>query len=631
MKNKIIPSHFFTVKEQSLVSLVCQAKSQFIIPYNQRPWSWKEKQINDLWTDILKTVNGYFHASSVNDSWEERATPISDPHFIGAFVFEEKGNDYYVVDGQQRLTSLTMFIASLRNETTKLKNETSNSSLNKAARFYLDNFKSWLIADYSDDVISTRLKVDENYQDFFTGYIIEPENDQERFNFISDFEKENDLSQEPNLAAFRKSFDSMSKKLSDYLSSFDSHEKKYKVIKAILSTIEDCFICIAADVKRESFSYEVFKCLNAKGLPLSQGDKLKNELFTQSKINEHEEIKELWDLISENTPYSAVAQFIRLRYVALKSECPESKLHEIITESELKEKDVPSAIKEWADDSKIYAKITLEKNTGDRNGFTTDERKYLEDLKTLKITLSTILVFSAYKKFFKSDREKFLEILRITRNFCFRNLTIGKKGTDSLEQHLGRAARDITNDKALKDIRQNLRKASPNEEFIESFKSFSTNNSKIQFFILENLEKIHLNSGLTTKSHGEELNIEHIMPKKFNKIESRKGEWDFAKENPEIHRLMINRIGNVCLLEGEINKDVSSFDYLSKKTGDYIDQFKIKKKNEKRKSYKDSSVPSIKKIIDEYPEWNFDSIQERQNKMADDALKAWSLDAPEQL
>ncbi|RND30645.1 DUF262 domain-containing protein, partial [Vibrio cholerae] len=172
MKNKIIPSHFFTVNEQSLVSMFCQGKKRFVIPYNQRPWSWKNNNIDELWQDILKTSNGYFHACDENDSWEERENPISDPHFIGAFVFEEKDNNYYVVDGQQRITSISMVIAALRNQCEKLKNNTTGS-LKRNVAHHLDSYKAWLVASFDDDQVLTRLQVDKNIEDFFSFYIIE--------------------------------------------------------------------------------------------------------------------------------------------------------------------------------------------------------------------------------------------------------------------------------------------------------------------------------------------------------------------------------------------------------------------------------------------------------------------------
>lgn len=627
MKYKVIPSHYFTVKEQSLVSLVCQGKSRFIIPYNQRPWSWQEKHLKALWADIRKTTNNFFEADDETSGWSERNQPIGDAHFLGAFVFEEKGNDYSVVDGQQRLTSITMIVTALRNAGEEL-SQGARGQLKKSIKHYLDNFRSWLIADFTDDVVLTRLKVDDKFSDFFSEYIVGAESEDEREAYIE--ENAIDLSQEPVLLSYKKAFDSITSMVTNLLVSLDSDEKKYAAIKAIFSTIENCFICIAADVKQESFSYEVFKCLNAKGWPLSEADKLKNELFTQSEIDEHEEIKLYWDKIQENTPYGAVAQFIRIRHVALVGECPESKLHNVITEKELQNRTVPNVVSNWADDSLIYSFLTLHQTPLKAKSFTAEETGYLEDLSTLKITLSTILTFAAYKKYFHDDRAKFEELLRLTRNFCFRVLTICKKDTSYLDVHLGRAARDIMSGKSVKDVRTSLKKASPDSEFEEAFRSFSSKTAKQQFFILNSLEANYLQkSALQPKSHGGELNIEHILPKKFdNKDPNRSGEWQWAKDDEESHKAYINRLGNLCLLEAEINRDVSSFSFEAKAFGNYPHKYADKKPGKTRQNYSDSDLPSVKKIVGTYQCWSFEKIQDRQNILTGDANIVWSLNSP---
>jgi hypothetical protein len=622
MKHRIIPSHYFTVKEQSLVSLFCQGKKRFVIPYNQRPWSWKERNISELWNDIKKTTNSFFHASTPEDTWTEREEPISDAHFIGAFVFEEKDNDFSVVDGQQRLTSITMIVAALRNETEAIAME-SKGTAKKTVKHFLDKYKSWLISDFSDDIISTRLKIDDNYIDFFSNYIVEAVNERERQEYLD--EAEIDFSSEPILNSFKKSFDFVSKTVGDYLASFKDEKARYKAVKAIFSIIEECFICIAADVKKESFSYEVFKCLNAKGLPLSEADKLKNELFTQSSIREHEKIKEFWDLISNNTPYSAVASFIRQRHVALFGECLNSKLHSVITDKELINHSIPVVIKNWAEDSDIFSRVTLHKKIIGKHEYSAKELKYLSDLKNLGIGLSSILTFAAHKKYFNTDRVKFLELLRVTRNFCFRVLTVTKKDTSHLENHLGKAARMVMAGESVKDVRSSLKPGSPNAEFEEAFSSYSTSTAKQQFYILESIESHRLiNSGLVPREHGEKLNVEHIMPKKD--IE-RKTEWLWARTTPELHKQHLNRIGNLCLLEGDINKDVASFDYKAKRAGEYLDKNAMKKGNVKRKCYQDSELPMVKEIVNKYKEWSFEAIQERQKSLATEALKVWTLDA----
>ena len=77
---------------------------QFVIPIYQRTYSWTEKECRQLWDDICRT------GSSDNVS----------VHFIGSIVYIEKGlsqvssqSPLLVIDGQQRLTTVTLLIAAL--------------------------------------------------------------------------------------------------------------------------------------------------------------------------------------------------------------------------------------------------------------------------------------------------------------------------------------------------------------------------------------------------------------------------------------------------------------------------------------------------------------------------------------
>lgn len=80
-------------------------------------------------------------------------------------------------------------------------------------------------------------------------------------------------------------------------------------------------------------------------------------------------------------------------------------------------------------------------------------------------------------------------------------------------------------------------------------------------------------------------------------------------------------------LEGEINRDVSSFDYGAKKSGNYPTGYQVKKGGIERQSYNHSLLPSIKSLINDenYKSWNFETIELRQKEMAKTALNVWGL------
>jgi len=79
---------------------------QFVIPIYQRTYSWADRECRQLWNDIVRTGS--------NDA--------VTAHFVGSIVYIEKGlyqvssqSPMLVIDGQQRLTTLTLLLAALAN------------------------------------------------------------------------------------------------------------------------------------------------------------------------------------------------------------------------------------------------------------------------------------------------------------------------------------------------------------------------------------------------------------------------------------------------------------------------------------------------------------------------------------
>lgn len=103
---------------------------QFVIPIYQRTYSWTEKECRQLWDDIVRTGS--------NDA-------IS-AHFVGSIVYIEKGlyqvssqSPLLVIDGQQRLTTLTLLLAALARELEKF---------DEAQREPLDGFSPRKLRNY---------------------------------------------------------------------------------------------------------------------------------------------------------------------------------------------------------------------------------------------------------------------------------------------------------------------------------------------------------------------------------------------------------------------------------------------------------------------------------------------------
>lgn len=87
---------------------VLEGKKQYQVPLYQRPYSWGRPQLDQMWADLLEVV-------------ETRRSDVGATHFIGSLVLAWSPDTgavglqkYLVVDGQQRLTTLTILLAALR-------------------------------------------------------------------------------------------------------------------------------------------------------------------------------------------------------------------------------------------------------------------------------------------------------------------------------------------------------------------------------------------------------------------------------------------------------------------------------------------------------------------------------------
>ena len=94
--------------QETTLQEVLEGTKQYIVPLYQRPYQWGKKQLQDLWDDIVELA-------------DDRRSGDRASHFIGSLVLAPPPvavaggvTTYLVVDGQQRLTTLTLLLAAIR-------------------------------------------------------------------------------------------------------------------------------------------------------------------------------------------------------------------------------------------------------------------------------------------------------------------------------------------------------------------------------------------------------------------------------------------------------------------------------------------------------------------------------------
>lgn len=95
---------------EAKVQRILEGTKQFLVPHFQRPYSWREKQWETLWRDLIELTE----------------SPAGDAHFLGSIVsaparsVPEGVDKRLLIDGQQRLTTVVLLLALLRNRATEL-------------------------------------------------------------------------------------------------------------------------------------------------------------------------------------------------------------------------------------------------------------------------------------------------------------------------------------------------------------------------------------------------------------------------------------------------------------------------------------------------------------------------------
>jgi hypothetical protein len=605
---------------------IVTGKRRFEIPFNQRPWVWKRKNLNDVWADLNKTL-GHFYEDGPGSVMKVRNAPTGNPHYFGAFVFYETNTGVLeVVDGQQRLTTLSMIAAILRELANEVSGQTEDASIRGEAKNMVVSLTMWLLADANEGI--PRLKLDAQYNEIFRQCVIADVDQKERDKAAKTIKQ----SAPPGSGSLhiKKGFDDLRAIIRSELESLAEYALVQR-IRALTKTIEETFIATQVVVTNEPFALSVFGALNARGVALNAADQIKNELFERSEEKEHEQIKNDWDKIIESVPGGMIEHFLRERHLAfVNPDCSKKLLFVNVRERELESAPRIAAVTtKWRKDAELLNKLTVQKSDPKIKGELARHLRTLHEL--LGITYSWSLLLSAGSKYFPAEMEVFEKLVRLTLAFCFRARTVEQEDVAKLERTLASSAIGLSRGNMTpKDVAAAMRRANSDGDFVKAFEDFSPKNARVQFYALYALE-VH-----RSKQAGQSLepfpqspaqNVEHILPRKLNKSLARIGEWASwrqknAAEKPiKAHADYVNRIGNLVILEGEINRHVSNYDFPAKQMGAYPG------KTSKRKCYKDSGLKLAKELCDqtEYPKWSRAEIEKRQAILTKEAVKVWPL------
>lgn len=590
----LIDPNTFLKARTALVEEVL-TKSHYVIPKYQRPFSWGQDQFSELWNDLSETAARLFFG-------ENPKSGDIVPHFMGAIVLEQAEDAVpEVMDGQQRLVTFSIIVSVLQEFAAELGEEDRKNitgTLEKMLFDYSISGKIPRIQLSKDDVHFQELVVGSVTQDARRAYK----------------EAQGPIAKNSVLAKLFDGTEFFWIRINEFIGT--NPENRPKNLKTLIRSVLQLSIFLTMTVREQGVAYEVFEGLNARGLDLQQSDLLKNRLFSlASNQGTDKEVDEFWRRVEgsiENQSWVKLTEFLYFQFVGIHSGARQKTFYSTVKEF-LVEKELPAA---------NYAKLaadsasSLESLLDAGSGFAERTQRMLKDIRdALNVRyVIPILLAGAHRHHIESA--EMAEVIRLAHNFTFRRFLVENAGLatfskEAVELAQRYASGDIGSPKELSTA---MKGCSRDDDFRVAFQKYSARTAKLGFYIIATIENyLAKGSGVMVQAQSGDQNLEHIMPRN----PGGEKEWSHLSDEPE-YNSYVNRVGNLLVLEGAINKSIKNKGLLSK----------IGVAGSSQHSYLSSKL-RLPLEVGNYligDTWSFQSIDDRQARLANLAVEVWNLE-----
>ncbi len=363
--------------------------------------------------------------------------------------------------------------------------------------------------------------------------------------------------------------------------------------------------------EKKSDKLLLFKTINARGLELTQGDLIKNELCHKVNSADLDEAIDYWDEIRNKIEKNnGDLDIFLFHYLNSIDECQglRQELDKKWGIDNWEKKNYPPAPEKYVFEiyGELIAKVGTQKFIEDlilasNNyiGFINpgNGKIYLNSLKAMGVNKCFPLLLSAVRKL---NNENFDKVCKAVDALTFRH-SILRKDPKELERFYYQISESITGDKDINKILEKIKEHSNFKEE-EKFKNeFIISSMKISVakMILDRIVRKHSESVDWTNK---DVHIEHIMPQKPM------GKWKVLYDKDEYeYKDYLNRLGNLTILQDKKNIKARNKDF-----------------SEKKKYYKESRLTITKNLV-KNKKWDYNEILARQKYLYEQSKDLWAL------
>ena len=548
---------------KALLKFMEGSDKRFVIPVYQRNYDWKKENCQQLLNDLIDVIK------------KDRPS-----HFFGSIVASTEGDDYIIIDGQQRLTTVSLLLLALINLVSEEKVEHDSARLADKIR------EDYLIDKWQPEERKIKLKP--------------VKNDMKAFNSL--FSSEAVYIRESNVTQ-------------NYLYFYETIKDSGVLADDLFESIKK-LVVIDITLENGDDPQLIFESLNSTGLDLSEADKIRNYILMGLDQKFQEKMYEqYWNKIEEQTGYQ-VSEFIR-QYLTLKlGKWPNiNGVYRAFKQYVISSKiETEPLLEDMHVHARFYGQI-MEATTG---VYSIDA--ILKRLALLEMTVINPFLFALLERYGsrRIDEKGMSSVLAAIESYLFRRL-VCEVPTNALNKIFATlnndALRVIENDEdygsaVIYVLEQKTSTGRfPNDKEFESrvrtrdFYNMRPKNKIYYFNRLENgdtYEVVNVPEMMLAKEHG--LSVEHIMPQTLTEAWKK----DLGAGYAEIHETWKNKIANLTL---------------TAYNGKYSNR-PFKEKLAMEDGFSESPLP-LNKWIGQQMKWTLDELMARDDIMARRFMELW--------
>lgn len=568
-----IGDDFLQAGETTLNKLLNTSR-QFIVPIFQRNYSWQKSQYEQLWFDILRA-----------SKFKEKQN-----HFIGSIVYIDMGTpagrpqQLLLIDGQQRLTTISILLCAIKDYVQKFNLETKLINLAKIKNQFLYN---------SDEIDEDRYKLLLNVQDKET--------------YIKLIDNTIFTVNKPATNII-KCYEFFYERIEDFIKQHGQIDEIYAGIFKL------SLVSISLD-KDSDNPQMIFESMNSTGKDLSQTDLLRNYLLMDLTPEKQTRLyKTYWKPMEElfgediyKNDLNKFDYFIR-DFLTLKSNtgyiCKINNVYENFKRYYLDNNcEKFTVLKDLFTYAKYYACIDLLQENDD------ELKLYWQEFKKLDSHVVYPFLLKLYDDYNRQIliKEDFKKILQVVISYLWRR-AICEIPTNSLSKTFATLYQAVDKEDYVNSVikafvfKSSYKRFPSDYEVREKLQTKDIYHFRLRKYLLEALENYYHKEPIDLNTAN--YTIEHIMPQNIEHNLS----WQqmLGEDWQEVHSLYLHTLGNLTITG--YNAEMSNKSFVEKVNGE--------------SGFKHSHL-KLNESIAQCDVWNKKAIQRRTNILTDIILKIW--------